>query len=168
MSEEKTGYVEDKGLSEMFFKTRGRLNRWRYFKRRLVLGIALTMLLTLGWRLLGYEYGQVSTSATVYNAIITLIFVVPTYCLNVRRLQDMNRGKFLAVVYAILTAVMAFLDFNVLELYQQNVLSFAVLLMAFFSLAISLYMVIAPGTRGKNSYGPSPISISLKNEIKGR
>lgn len=159
MSEEKNLYVEDDDIFKMFLKTHGRLNRWRYFKRVLVLGIALTMLLTLGWRLLGYEYGHVSTSAMVYNAIITLIFIVPKYCLNVRRLQDMNRGKFLAVVYAILTAVMAFMDFNVLELYQQNFLSYAILLMAFFSLAISLYMLIAPGTLGKNRYGASPIPV---------
>lgn len=167
MSEEKSTYVEDEDIFQMFFKTHGRLNRWRYFKRRLVLGILLTMLLTLGWRILGYEYGQVSTSATIYNAIITLIFIVPTYCLNVRRLQDMNRGKLLAVAYAILTAVMAFMDFNVLELYQKDYLSFLILLMAFFSLALSLYFVIAPGTRGKNRYGASPIPLPVKNE-KGR
>lgn len=153
-------YVEDNGISEIFFKTTGRLNRWRYFKRRFVLGVLLTMLLTLGYRVLGYEYGQVTTSAAVYNAIISIIFIVPTYCLNVRRLQDMNRGKFLAVVYAILTAVMACLDFNVIEdLYAGDALSYAILLMAFFSLMLSLYMVVAPGTRGKNSYGPSPIPI---------
>ena len=159
MSEEKIGYVEEDSFAEMFLKTHGRLNRWRYFKRVLVLGIAMTMLLTLGYKLLGYEYGQVSTSATICNAIITLIFIVPKYCLNVRRLQDMNRGKTLAVVYAILTAVMGFMDFNVLELYQQDLLSYAILLMAFFSLALSLYMLIAPGTRGKNRYGASPIPV---------
>lgn len=159
MSEQKVGYVAEDSLTEMFFKRHGRLNRWRYFKRRFVLGVLLTMLLTLGYRVLDYEYGQVSTSATIYNAVITLIFIVPTYCLNVRRLQDMNRGKLLAVVYAILTAVMSFMDFNVLELYQKDYLSFAILLMAFFSLAISLYLFIAPGTRGKNRYGLSPIPI---------
>ena len=71
-------YVEDNGISEIFFKTTGRLNRWRYFKRRFVLGVLLTMLLTLGYRVLGYEYGQVTTSAAVYNAIISIIFIVPT------------------------------------------------------------------------------------------
>lgn len=159
MSEEKFSYVEDNTISEMFFKTSGRLNRWRYFKRRFVLGVLLTMLLTLGYRVLGYEYGQVTTSAAVYNAIISIIFIVPTFCLNVRRLQDMNRGKALAIIYAVLTATMACLDFNVLDLYGQDALSYVILLMAFFSLMLSLYMVVAPGTRGKNSYGPSPIPI---------
>ncbi len=159
MSEQKVGYVEENSLAEMFLKRHGRLNRWRYFKRIVVLGVAMTMLLTLGYKLLGYEYGQVSTSAQVYNAIITLIFIVPKYCLNVRRLQDMNRGKLIAVVYAVLTAVMGCMDFNVLELYQKNYLSFLILLMAFFSIMISLYLLISPGTRGKNRYGESPIPI---------
>lgn len=168
MSEQKVGYVEENSFAEMFLKRNGRLNRLRYFKRIVVLGVAMTMLLTLGYKLLGYEYGQVSTSAQVYNAIITLIFIVPKYCLNVRRLQDMNRGKLVAVVYAVLTAVMGCMDFNVLELYQKNYLSFLILLMAFFSIMISLYLIISPGTRGKNRYGASPIPLPVKNEVKGR
>lgn len=146
-------HVEDNGLRENFFKTEGRLNRWRYFKRRLALGVTVTLLLTLGYRIFGYEFGQASAFATIYNAVISLAFVVPTYCLNVRRLQDMNRGRRLAIIYAALTAVLAFLDFTL------GYLLYVALVLATAALALSLYLFVSPGTRGANSYGPSPIPL---------
>lgn len=149
------GYVEENTLGEMFFKRNGRLNRWRYFKRRLVLGILVTMILTLGYRIFGYEFGQVNTPyAGIYNTVVSLIFIIPTYCLNVRRLQDMNRGKIIALVYAAVSVAMAFMDFT-----GVNYQLYLALTLATMSFAISGYLLIAPGTRGKNRYGLSPIPI---------
>ena len=149
------GYVEETTLGEMFLKRNGRLNRWRYFKRRVVLGIAITMLLTLGYRIFGYEFGQVNTPyAGIYNTVLSLLFVIPTYCLNVRRLQDMNRGKIIALVYAAISVAMAFMDFT-----GVNYQLYLALTLATMSFAISGYLLIAPGTLGKNRYGLSPIPI---------
>ena len=152
MSETATGYVEETTITQMFFKSNGRLNRLRYFKRKLVLGVLLYVLIYLGYKVLGYEYGQENSSAAMYNTIISLIFVVPNFFLNVRRLQDMNKGKLLAVIYAIITSVMAFLDFTGINymLYFSLFLATAV----FF---IGGYMLISPGTNGKNRFGASPI-----------
>ena len=152
MSETSTGYVEETTITQMFFKSNGRLNRLRYFKRKLVLGVLLYVLIYLGYKVLGYEYGQENSSAAMYNTIISLIFVVPNFFLNVRRLQDMNKGKLLAVIYAIITSVMAFLDFTGINymLYFSLILVTAV----FF---IGGYMLISPGTNGKNRFGASPI-----------
>ena len=152
MSETATGYVEETTITQMFFKSNGRLNRLRYFKRKLVLGVLLYVLIYLGYKVLGYEYGQENSSAAMYNTIISLIFVVPNFFLNVRRLQDMNKGKLLAVIYAIITSVMAFLDFTGINymLYFSLILVTAV----FF---IGGYMLISPGTNGKNRFGASPI-----------
>ena len=152
MSESPTGYVEETTITQMFFKSNGRLNRLRYFKRKLVLGVLLYVLIYLGYKVLGYEYGQENSSAAMYNTIISLIFVVPNFFLNVRRLQDMNKGKLLAVIYAIITSVMAFLDFTGINymLYFSLFLATAV----FF---IGGYMLISPGTNGKNRFGASPI-----------
>ena len=153
MSESAKGYVEETTISEIFFKTTGRLNRLRYFKRKFVLGVLLTMLLTLGYKVLGYEFGNVTTPyASIYNTVVSLIFIIPNYCLSVRRLQDMNKGKLLAVVYAILSAIMAFLDFTGI-----NYLFYFSLGLVTATLAIGGYMLIVPGTYGKNRYGASPI-----------
>ncbi len=149
------GYVEESTLWELFLKRSGRLNRWRYFKRRLVLGILITMILTFGYRLFGYEFGQVNTPyAGIYNTVVSLIFIIPTYCLNVRRLQDMNRGKIIALVYAAISVAMAFMDFTGI-----NSGLYVALTLATMSFAISGYLLISPGTRGKNRYGLSPIPI---------
>lgn len=148
-------YVEDKTISEHFFKMNGRLNRLRYFKRKLVLGVLLTMLLHLGYRVFGYEFGQVTTPyAAIYNTVVSLIFVLPNYSLSVRRLQDMNKGKTLAVIYAVLMAIMAFLDFTGL-----NYMFYFLLILATATLAIGAYLLVVPGTRGKNRFGASPIPI---------
>ncbi len=152
MSETATGYIEEKTISEMFFKSKGRLNRLRYFKRRVVLGILLYVFIYLGYRVLGYEYGQDNFYAATYNTIVSLLFIIPTYFLNVRRLQDMNRGKTLAVVYAILTSIMAFMDFTGVNYMLYIALTFVTIVFM-----LSGYMLVVPGTQGKNRYGASPI-----------
>ena len=152
VSETATGYIEEKTISEMFFKSKGRLNRLRYFKRRVVLGILLYVFIYLGYRVLGYEYGQDNFYASTYNTIVSLLFIIPTYFLNVRRLQDMNRGKTLAVVYAILTSIMAFMDFTGVNYMLYIALTFVTIVFM-----LSGYMLVVPGTQGKNRYGASPI-----------
>ena len=153
MSELAEGYIEDKTISENFFKLNGRLNRLRYLKRKILLGVLLYVFLYLGYRILGFEFGQVETPyAAIYNTIVSLVFIIPNYCLSVRRLQDMNRGKTLAVVYAVLSAIMAFLDFT-----GVNYMFYLLLILATATLAIGSYMLVVPGTRGKNRYGASPI-----------
>ena len=152
VSETATGYIEEKTISEMFFKSKGRLNRLRYFKRRVVLGILLYVFIYLGYRVLGYEYGQDNFYAATYNTIVSLLFIIPTYFLNVRRLQDMNRGKTLAVVYAILTSIMAFMDFTGVNYMLYIALTFVTIVFM-----LSGYMLVVPGTQGKNRYGASPI-----------
>ena len=153
MSDSAKGYVEESTITEMFFKRNGRLNRLRYFKRKLVLGILIYVLMYIGYKVMGYEFGQISTpNAAIYNTIVSLIFIIPDYCLSVRRLQDMNKGKTLAVIYVILSAIMAFLDFT-----GVNYMFYILLILATAKLAIGGYMLIVPGTHGKNQYGASPI-----------
>ena len=152
MSETAKDYVEETTITEMFFKAHGRLNRLRYFKRKIVLSVLLYVLIYLGYRVLGYEYGQENFYASTYNTIVTLIFVIPNYFLNVRRLQDINKGKFLAVVYLILTSIMAFLDFT-----GVNYMLYISLILVTIVFFIGGYLLIAPGTNGKNRYGASPI-----------
>ena len=152
MSEPAKGYVPENTFREMFFKSHGRLNRRRYIKRRIVLAILLTISLSLGYKLLGYEFGQATIYAATYNTIISLLFVIPTYFLNVRRLQDMNKGRTLAVVYAILTSIMAFMDFT-----GVNYMLYIALIFVTIVFMINGYLFVSPGTNGKNRFGASPI-----------
>jgi len=152
VAETPKAYTPENTITEMFFKAHGRLNRLRYFKRRVVLGCLLYALLYLGYRVLGYEFGQTTIYASMYNTVVSLIFVIPTYFLNVRRLQDMNRGKTIAVVYAIITSIMAFMDFT-----GVNWLLYVALIFVTVVFMLSGYMLVVPGTQGNNRYGASPV-----------
>jgi len=158
-----------KGIKENFFSFSGRLNRLRYFVLRIILAVLTYIFLLIGYKILGYEYGQTTTSAAIYNGVISLIFIVPTFCLNVRRLQDMNRGKLLAVVYAIMKAVMAFSDLTFSEFKYMNTFSaYGVLTLATFSMLLDMYLMISPGTYGKNKYGENPLAakkVNLKKKV---
>ena len=152
------------GIKENFFKSSGRLNRWRYFVLRIILAVLTYIFLLIGYKLIGYEYGQTTTTATVYNGVVSLLFIIPTFCLNVRRLQDMNRGKLLAVVYAVMKAVMAFSDLTFNEFkYMDSAYSYFVLTLATFSMLLDMYLMISPGTYGRNKYGENPLAVKKVN-----
>ena len=157
MSSSRAKYFD---IKENFFKISGRLNRWRYFKRRVVLAVLTYICLLVGYKILGYEYGQTTTAAAVYNGVISMLFIIPATCLNIRRLQDMNRGKALAVVYAVLKTVMAFSDITFTEFkYMYTVSSYIVLTLATFSMLLDMYLMLAPGSYGKNKYGANPLEV---------
>ena len=163
MADKQKSCADDRTIKEIFFRHSGRLNRWRYFKRRVVLAILTYIFLLIGYKILGYEYGQVTASAGIYNGIISLIFLIPTTCLNIRRLQDMNQGIFLAVAYVILKAVMAFSDITFTEFKHMDTTSaYLVPILATFSMLFEMYFMISPGTYGRNKYGANPLDMKIK------
>ena len=159
MAERQKSCAEDSTIKEIFFRTSGRLNRWRYFTRRIVLAVLTYIFLFIGYKVLGYEYGQVTTAAGIYNGVISIIFLVPIFCLTVRRLQDMNKGKLLAVVYAIMQITMAFSD---------CAFSYFLLTLATFSMMLDMYFMISPGTYGKNKFGANPLDLKKATKIKNK
>lgn len=146
--------AEDKTFAEIFLSREGRLNRWRFFKRSLVLGFLITAILTTGDFFLSHNW-EPTTASKIFSAIVSLIFLFPTYCLDVRRLHDMNKTDLLAKINLVFGIVFAILDFDIRSatwLYTILVLAAATV-----SLGIGLYMLVSPGTRGRNKYGADPL-----------
>lgn len=166
MAERQKSCAEDRTIKEIFFRTSGRINRWRYFTRRVIISVLTKFFLFIGYEILGYEYGQVTTAAGIYNGVISLIFLMPIFCLTVRRLQDMNQGKLLAFVYVAMNIFMAFSDMTFTDFkYMESVTSYLVLTVVTFSIMLDMYFMISPGTYGRNKYGANPLDFNKVKKV---
>ena len=146
-------YIEDKTIQDMFLKTTGRLNRLRYFKRSLVRVLALLAIYIPIYLVFEDYYGNLSTFGNVLSTIVIILFIVPSYCLDVRRLQDMNEKNNYAVANAIITFLIA-------VLYPDNYhdVSIFVSLLSSMNLGITLRLTFIDGTHGTNDYGADPLN----------
>lgn len=110
----KEEFVPDSGIGQMFFTTTGRLNRWRYLKRILVVeifgGILSTAGIFLDNALFRQEYG-------LFYVIAQSFLLWPAYCLDVRRLQDLNRDAELAIFNLFAGAAVIAIDPSTLDYY---------------------------------------------------
>ncbi len=168
MASKQKSCAEDRTIKEIFFRTSGRINRWRYFTRRVILSLLTKIFLFIGYKVMGYEYGQTTTAAGIYNSIISIIFLIPIFCLTVRRLQDMDQGKLLAVVYVALNVVtaVAFTDITFTEFKQMDTISpYLVLSLATFSIFLDMYFMVSPGSYGRNKYGADPLAVKKVEKI---
>ena len=148
--------AEDKTFAEIFLGREGRLNRWRFFKRSLVLGFLMAAISVTGDFFLS-ENWEPTISSKLFNALVSLAFLFPTYCLNVRRLHDMNKTELLAKVNLVFGIFFSCMDFD----FRSATLPYTILIFATatISIGISLYMLVSPGTRGSNRYGNDPLQI---------
>ena len=92
-------------IQEMFLKTSGRLNRLRYFKRLLVVFLAVFVPIFVISSITVGIYRYVPQSVSVIIGILSILSMFPTYCLMTRRLQDLNKDNKLAIVYVVLQVV---------------------------------------------------------------
>ena len=83
-------YITDKTFADMFFKKDGRLNRWRYFKRMLLVSIIRFIIIIGLVIIMADDFGNTSTGEDVFITIVSLCFLIPEYFLTVRRLKDLN------------------------------------------------------------------------------
>ena len=169
----KEEFVPDSGIGQMFFTTTGRLNRLRYLKRILVLGIFGGILSTAGifldQTLFRQEFG-------LFYVIAQSFFLWSTYCLDVRRLKDLDKGNFLAIIRASFASMQAicfafswqinrlcwnlgFDNFYIDD--ERMVIGFGG---AFF--LFGLYLFLTGGTPGANKYGPDPLEKNSSGKRK--
>lgn len=151
----------DNGIYENFLRRDGRLNRLRYFKRIVLIGIIDIIIGAVIGAVASDDFGQLSTMGDILNKIVAIIFLIPQFCLMVRRLQDMNKGNTLAYLNVILGVVSLFLLEHMVAsissgepLMVESTIA-GVCLIA--QVVISLYMLFCPGTKGDNDYGSDPL-----------
>lgn len=147
--------VKDKGFVENFLKRDGRLNRWRYFKRSMLIAF-ITLIILFGIIIVDINVlGQLSSFRNISIKILFIVIQIPIFCLTVRRLHDMNKGEMLAYIYItieLLTLIFMGNDFLVTEpSLLEDILDVV-------SFLIALHVCLCPGTRGKNKYGEDPLA----------
>ena len=143
-------YVPDETIQDMFFKLNGRLNRMRYFKRYMVYIFTLTILIMILSNIFDDELITLISTASFYIS----------YCLDVRRLQDLNKDATLAriiLVFAIISNLVGLsADEYATDSELMGVLGLQTLLWLPI-LPIQLYLLFAEGTCGANRYGADPL-----------
>lgn len=148
--------VPDIGIVENFFKRDGRLNRWRYFKRSVVLGFVDLIFLMMIFFTDVNALGELSTFGNAMVKAVVLIFQLPFYCLMVRRLHDIDHSEKLAQLsLAMSIATVFFTDYNINAPANQSLIESIIVLV---NGAIGLYVLFRHGTKGANQYGEDPLA----------
>ena len=124
-------YVPDKGVKEMFFSTKGRLNRKRYILRNLVIGAASSVGGIIVSTLITGALLSDSTAMLILASILVLFMVilplVSGFMMAVRRWHDLDKPGILAITNLLILP--------------------------------ALYLLLTKGTEGPNKYGPNPLQI---------
>ena len=141
--------VKDKTLAENFLKREGRLNRWRYFKRTVILALVTALVEVPIISIFADANGNMPIFGNILMFIVTVIFLYPEYCLIIRRLHDFDRDELLAKVYIAGVIASYFFTF----IFQMDFMALAIVLAI-----MALYFLLVPGTRGSNKYGADPLN----------
>lgn len=124
-------YIPDKGIKEMFFSTKGRLNRKRYILRNLVMGAASSVGGVVASTVItGALYSDSTIMLIAASLLVLLMVILPlvsSFMMAVRRWHDLNRPGILAITNLLILP--------------------------------ALYLLFAKGTEGPNKYGPDPLQI---------
>lgn len=144
-------YREDSGIAEILLKRTGRLNRLRYFKRTFSVNFIGTILVALLLALFTTSSGALTGFGRVVVTALLIVGELICYCLNVRRLHDLNHGETLAYVVLAIGIVSDLMSPNIFVESTFNMLE------TFVDVSIGLYMLFCPGTHGENKYGADPL-----------
>ena len=154
-------FVPDEGLDQ-FFSLKGRLNRWRYFKRLILISLISGLVILGAYEVLDYD------EAEIFSVVIACFIVWPEYCLDVRRLKDMNQddnkaGE--AACCSLVTTLLPVMSDDLAYFIEHGTLvggggggPIVIYLMALlYYIYLALYFLFKGGTRGKNRFGPDPL-----------
>ncbi len=109
------------------------------------------IVILLAFMLFTNSYGQLSGPGSLVVAAILIGGQVIYYCLNVRRLHDLNKDETLAYILLGLGLISALSSSDVFDMSAFERLSYCVETLG------SLYLLFAPGTHGENNYGADPL-----------
>ena len=126
-----TPYREDSGLLENLFNVKGRLNRWRYFKRSIGIFLLYVILLIATVAIfVDPSSGDVAVTGIILCGLLSILFPIGSICLTIRRLHDLNLTGWLCLLMTVPAVNTAFW----------------------------IYTTFAPGTCGANQYGGDPLA----------
>ena len=121
-------YEPDKDMQSMFLRYDNRLNRKRYFFRGLVLGVAVSIITKL---ITMIAVSMNSSTISTLGTIISIVSLIPSFMLIIRRLHDLNRPAWWCIgVFVPLV-----------------------------NLVLGIYLLFFKGTDGPNDYGPDPLEV---------
>ena len=153
-SQEDNVSIPDKVIVQTFLKGTSRLNRLRYFKRMLVIGLVNYILIQV---ILNSINPLTLIAYLEYIPIIQIILMSPTiiigYNLVLRRSHDIGHGDGLDKCYVaipIIGCITSLLDFM---LYATISIGLGLI-----SIVMGLYLLFNRGEKGPNKYGPNPLS----------
>lgn len=139
----------EKGITKQFFNYKGRLNRLRYIKRKLVLFLFFYMPVGM--------INAILSQPTVYHELLTYLLwivviggTVSELCLMARRIRDIQPAYVVGANYLRL---------------RMLAIIFCMLFQIFFPplglicILINIYLLCAKGTNGTNIYGRDPLEV---------
>ncbi len=161
----------DRGFKDNFFKLSGRLNRKRFIKRVIVVGVAASILCGvvvsgMGTHTLrGYFYLTVP--------LLKILWLPFLYSLYVRRLHDLNQDNKMAIVVIaselIGSGASAYLShmewrFGIFAFGMASSTGLSALgfMLGLIHMGILIYMIFVDGTHGSNRYGSDPLNRTPK------
>ena len=145
-------YTEDKTMQEIFLKTTGRLNRLRYFQRVMAVTLATVAIDFPFFMIFSDEWGYLTSFGDMITTIISIVALFPMYCLDVRRLQDMDKDNTIAKISFVISVIIMFIAPD--DIFTMDT---SVAIVYLVNGAIGLYLLFTPGTKGENKYGPDPL-----------
>ena len=136
-----------------FFGRSSRAEYWYFCALTCLIGLVILLgQLTLG------ESAQVPLM--IVNAVFSLITLIPSAAVTVRRLHDINRSGFVALKYLI-ALVLAWIPIGAFMFFSTVVVGIAVLAATMICLKF-LILTITEGDRGPNPYGPNPYGLTYR------
>lgn len=153
--------IPDEGFQANFFKMEGRLNRWRYFKRTLL--ITLLVMLVAGVISVAFmdDQGDTPKEFDYLLSMIDFVLLYSCYTLDVRRLHDMGKTEYMAQQALALGIMMDVGDYFVkypngdYNVHSSFFWMYAAGGIVYCVLAV--YFLFAEGNYGANEYGPDPL-----------
>lgn len=112
-----------------YFTYHGRLNRWTYFCRSIVIGFFCLLTIGVMAGLAAAIGGAIGVILGILCIPIYIAVLVPAFMLQIRRWHDVNKTGWLC-----LATMIPYLGF-----------------------LAAIYMLFAPGTKGPNQYGEDPL-----------
>ncbi len=141
--------MSDETFRQKFFTTEGRINRMTYLKRNLFLFFMIFATL-FAIEFFGFIADLSPAGINIICNIAMILFLVPGFCLDVKRLHDLGKDSTLAKI---------FLGFSIFSAAYNWHLPIAIgltpieIIISIASLGFAFYLLFARGEDQDNQYG---------------